>query len=363
MDSQKSKMIGMIGAGVSNMTFLHYFKNNLRFKVTLFEKSKIVSGRVATRRVNGMNYDNGANYLFTKHPEIINLITKELDNSDLITINKYIYPFDKNNKINFNQEEAREHNLLTKYSYKQGIRQLGKLLHNQIQDKVEIQFNKNVTKIVEKMPNHYELFSENESLGLYDALVFGIPSMNLIEVLKNSVFLDESKDLLNRSIKAVSESRYKIIYALAVAFQPKLNFDFYALVNTDREHSISWVSVENEKENHVNVEDTTLLIVQAGEKFSKEAYEKKLSDEETKNLMLGQLNDLVTETKSSKVTFSDLKRWKHALPTKGIDKSVVEELAKKRIYLIGDCLLDRGRVDESMMTGVNLAQLMNTAKF
>ena len=44
---------------------------------------------------------------------------------------------------------------------------------------------------------------------------------------------------------------YKKIYSYAVAFDKKdigdnLN-EFYALVNTDRSHPISWVSIENEK--------------------------------------------------------------------------------------------------------------------
>ena len=355
MDNKK-KILGIVGAGVSNLTFLHYLKMSNSFKISLFEKSKIVSGRAATRRANGFIFDNGANYLFSKHPEIIELITKDLDSTDLITISKSIYPFNRNNIINFNHDEVMVHNQLKKYSYKQGILQLGKLLHNQIMAKTDIIFNKMVTKIIEKEENIYELFSENESLGVFDYLIFGIPSMNLLEILKNSQFLSKNQDLLSRSIESVSLSKYRIIYALALAFQPKIDFNFYGLVNSDREHAISWLSVENEKEGHVIQENTTLLVIQTGDKFSQEVFENNLKDEEITKLIIGELNKLIVETKNVTVTFSDLKRWKYALPTKAIDQKIVEEFANKNLFLIGDCLLNKGRVDEAMMTGINLAK-------
>ena len=50
-----------------------------------------------------------------------NIILNELDRENLVVIKKWIFPFDKDFKIDYDENKAKVHNEKTKYTYKNGI--------------------------------------------------------------------------------------------------------------------------------------------------------------------------------------------------------------------------------------------------
>ena len=61
--------VGIIGAGISGLACAQLLARS-RFKVTLFEKSRGVGGRMATRRFDsGITFDHGAQYFTIRDPE------------------------------------------------------------------------------------------------------------------------------------------------------------------------------------------------------------------------------------------------------------------------------------------------------
>ena len=63
ISKHNKKQIALIGAGVSNLSFLHSLKAKDNIFPNIFERSKVISGRAATRKRNNFFFDNGENLL------------------------------------------------------------------------------------------------------------------------------------------------------------------------------------------------------------------------------------------------------------------------------------------------------------
>jgi renalase len=208
MESIKKKKIALIGAGVFNLAFLNSIKQTDNISITMLERSKIISGRAATKTFENFSFDNGANYFNCTDSRLLSLIK---GNENLVEINKWIYPFDKNNKIDFDDIKAEQHNLNKKYTFKNGISQLGKLLlETTSASDFQLYFSKNITKLVQLENLNWELYSNEENLGEYNYVVAGIPAPNLLRILKLSDF----KANLSEAINSLENNTYKKIFSL-----------------------------------------------------------------------------------------------------------------------------------------------------
>jgi len=368
-NSKNLKKIALIGAGLSNLTFLYSLKAMDNIQVKLFERSKVHSGRAATRIREEYYFDNGANYFNISDPKISQIILRELSTENLVEIKKWIFPFDKDFKINFDENLALYHNQKIKYTYLNGVRNLGDLLLKNSQIKYEIQFSKYVTKIKRNSEsNSWTIYSENENLGEFDYIVFGVPAPNIARVFMNSTFNENEKTFFKNSTEILLNNTYKKIFSLAIAFSKKeigeseeIFNKFFALINSDRKNPISWVCIENEKNRaYLDSKDDLLLVVQMSDEFS--AQHQNLEKDKAFKMILENFFKLFPSLKYKNVKFHDLKFWGHALPNEKLSESLIKELGERNIYVIGDCTVGKGRVDEAMLTGVNLYEQL-FAKF
>lgn len=373
---RKNQKIAVIGAGVSSLSFLYKFNNKptdkLSYSIDLFERSRGLSGRASTRQTEGFIYDNGANYISSTNQRIINTITKELDTSELISIEKWIYPFDRSSVINFDKKEAEDHNKLIKYNYKSGINKIGQLLYEKTnKEYLKTHFSFNVEKVT-LSEEGWEIHSKESKLGFYDYIVFGTPSFNVAKVLSNSEFKNKEDEEFFKSytLKKLEEVEYKKIYSLAIAFEKEqgdgqnidLNLNqnnYYALINSDRQHAVSWISIENEKEGRIpkGKENSLCLIVQMSEEFS-EKYQNEEINLTTKKI-LEEVEKIIPQIKNTKIIFNNLKLWRIALPKNSIDETLIEDMKKRNFFIIGDSLIGKGRVDGAMLTGFELNDYFN----
>jgi renalase len=343
------RKIAVIGAGISSLSFINSIKKTDEVSIDLFERSRGVSGRAATRKSGNYIFDNGASYIFSSNKRVIDTLTKELPTDELTTINKWMFPFDKENNIDMDKIKAQSHNLLTKYTYKSGISTLGKLLYNNFKlSNLSMHYSINIDRIdqiEDEGQIKTEIFAGDKNYGPYDIVLFGMPSLNIAKILSKSKA--DYSDILT----GLEQVKYKKIFSLAIAFEGTYDFDFYALINSDKQHPISWLSVENEKEGHVNEKNATMLIVQMSNKFSEENRENQEGAEE---LIIKEIKGLLPQLNDSKVLFSNLKFWGHALPENKICEKTIELMESKRLYVIGDSIVGKGRVDYAMITGIEI---------
>ncbi len=403
-----SRKIALIGTGISNLTLLHLLKKtpNLKMNIIMFERSKVIGGRVATRKRENLLYDNGANYFDFNDKRIENLIMKDLPTKDLFKINKPVFLFNQKNEI-FTKENlpsfknyksifsyfnSDDRNF---YTYSKGIKTLPELLLNTPERNsseefsYEVKFSKIISRLDSKFKfdennklNYYwNLFTdENENLGCFDKIIFGTPSLNIAKVFDKSDFSvvkklnfydkpsgekfgnfeNREKEFFANVKNDLNLLTYKKVFSMGIAYENSNNEnyfknDFFGLVNIDNKHFISTVFVENEKNKECLVNsDKLFLVVQ----FHENEFTKKLNFEKDKELIIEavkeNLEKLIPQLKGKKVLFHDLKSWGFSFPNNKIIPNLIQGLSERNIEIVGDSISGIGKIDKSMLTSFDL---------
>ncbi|MGK0187132.1 MAG: renalase [Verrucomicrobiales bacterium] len=103
---------------------------------------------------------------------------------------------------------------------------------------------------VQRVGDRWGILGNDDDVGgLFDAVVLTPPAPQVSQVLAQSSFDTEIKSQL---IKALEQSRYHYQLSCVLAFDSIVQRcgDFYALVSTDRQHAIAWLSFEEDKPGH-----------------------------------------------------------------------------------------------------------------
>ena len=97
-----------------------------------------------------------------------------------------------------------------------------------------------------------------------------------------------------------------------------------------------------------------MFICQMSEKFSRECFD--LPQEVINESVIEKLKTLLPELKKEnvKVSYTDAKLWRYALPKNPISVELVEKLKEINIFILGDSLCGKGRVDGAILTGFEL---------
>ena len=114
--------IAIVGAGVSGLAAAWALRE-ASAEVVVFEKSRGVSGRAATRGREGVRYDHGANYFKIDSPALERLVFEELPREGLVDIGRDVWTFDGAGVI---RPGAAGQNAAAKWTYRDGISTLGK---------------------------------------------------------------------------------------------------------------------------------------------------------------------------------------------------------------------------------------------
>jgi len=160
--------IVIIGAGSSGLAAAHTLLD-AGHTVTIFEKSRGVGGRAATRNRAGFIYDYGANYIKPGAPDSVELITKRFYTPDLIDIQKPVWTFDGSQHI---QEGDSTQNAEPKWSYRRGLTTLSRKMAKGL----NIHLSTHVARI-QQQANAWILYNDaGEVMGTFDRVLITIPA-------------------------------------------------------------------------------------------------------------------------------------------------------------------------------------------
>lgn len=338
-----SKQIAIIGAGASGLAAAWKLRNT-NVQITVFEKSRGVSGRAASRTRHGVRFDHGANYFKLDCKPVSQLIREELPTEDLVQIEGDVWTFDRHGQLAPGDPEL---NAEPKWTYTSGISTLGKLLA--AASGADIIHQVRVGELV-RNGERWQLHSDDSAeLGEFDTVLITAPSPQAIELLQASHIEDSlQSDLLAALEPAEFVRQFSVILGIdGVVQRPG---DFFALVNVDRSHDIAWLSFENDKPDRVP-EGQTALIVQLSPDWTSAHFETEV--ESVKAFAAVQAATLLR--RELPVNWSDIQRWKFAHP---FSKAAVESLAAaepKGLFFAGDGLVGKGRVSRAIETGLQAA--------
>lgn len=321
--------VAIIGAGVAGLGAAWGLRQ-LPTQITLFEKSRGVGGRVATRSHGAIRYDHGAQYFKPGSPAVDDLIHRALQTEGLVDIGRPVWTFDGAGQITPGDPAL---NAEPKWVYRDGISELGKRLAAALPPTATVQRQTRVARLDQTLWG-WQLWSDGGAdLGTFDLVLLTPPAPQSATIIEASAMDPGLRDALSAGLR---QATYRAILSAVLGFDSPLPRpgDCYALVNSDREHPISWLAFEEDKPGHVPA-GQSVLIVQMAPAWSVEHFG-------------GERDEVLAEMASRAgallghplpaPAWSDLQRWRYALPNTLADERALALGAPTGLFFAGDAL-------------------------
>ena len=338
--------IGIVGAGAGAAAAAFTVDGAVPdADVTVFEKSGGLCGRAATRRNGELTYDYGANYLKADDERVVELVTETLDDEGLVDVTEPIHVFDADGEVSPGRE-ADEH----KWSYRRGLTQIAKRLFSRTDATVHRRTRVETLRRVGP-ENTWELDdADGETHGPFDVLLLNPPAPQTAELLRTAEWDDPLRETL---LEAVGAVEYRSVWTAVLHYPFALDVPYYALVNTDKEHPVGWISREECKAGHVP-DGETLLVVQANDAWSVAHYD----DDPAENVaaLADHAAEIVGEDRLAEPAWTDHQGWRYAQPEGGVDRGPIDSARDAGLYLLGDWVAGEGRLHAAIANGLDVGE-------
>ena len=338
---------GMAGLGAARMLVA------AGCRVTIYEKSQGVGGRVATRRIEGCILDHGAQIIKPDGSELADVMLEELPAEDLIQISAPTRPYAPDGTL---REPDPARNAERKFTYRYGLTTLPKLLQQPLlEGGVRIRYETRIAAL-EKTREGMVLRDENgETLGIADYIIVTAPTPQAADLLAASRLGEDTAKRVEM-LRAVPYSQCLTLLLGYAAPAPPA--PAYALLAQDRECPLLWLAFEQTKAAERAPNGEGLLIAQFGPQWSAGNY-----DAPGEILLAETLRELKTlfGAEYAAPHWHQVKRWRYSQPRGFADFAAVNS-ADSPVIICGDGLRpDNGRVHQAFASGIEAAQhILNT---
>ncbi|MEY8701785.1 NAD(P)/FAD-dependent oxidoreductase [Francisella philomiragia] len=217
--------VAIIGAGLAGLTAANILKDCAQ--ITIFEKSRGVSGRMSTRYADPYYFDHGAQYFTAKSPEFKEFLKPMIDQGII-----------KNWQANFveikNSEIINKKSWDNEYKHYVGSPRMNAIAQYLAED-LDISLNTRVSSIIKEDKFWIVKDDNNQFLGRFDWIIFAIPSDQLKDLLpQNTLFYNH-----------ISSIKMDSCFSLMLGYDREISLDFDAALVHDE--IISWISVNSSK--------------------------------------------------------------------------------------------------------------------
>lgn len=318
--------IAIIGAGLSGLTAAKKLKNVA--DITLFEKSRGVSGRISTRRAEPYQFDHGAQFFKVRSDLFQSFIDPMIEAG---VVERWDARFVEivNGDITQKRQWGADY---PHYVGVSGMNAVGKWLS---QDLV-INCNTRVSNMV-KQGNQWSLYDEQDKeLGVFDWVISSLPAEQAAVLLPSTSAFDQQ-------LKSVT---MKSCFSLMLGFKDDLSLTFDAALV--RGVNISWISVNSSKPGRNS--DHYCLLVHSTNNWA----DAHIDDDRVQVLdyLCRQTSDVIGQD-VSRADYKAVHGWRFA----NIDKQNGETHLVDQEACIGVCgdWLIQGRVEAAFISGHELA--------
>lgn len=327
--------VAIVGAGVAGAATA--FALGDAADVTVFEAHDVVSGRAATRRRAGCIYDYGANYVRSDDVCVSALVTDTLDEG-LVDIAPPVWTFGEDGDVRPGEDRDD-----CKWTWEGGIGRFAERLLTCSSATVELE---TPVDAVVRDDGGWRLRADG-AFGSFNAVVLTPPAPQTADLLAMSEW-DHS--LRERLVKAARAIPYRTIHSVLLHHPFELKRPWYALVNTDREHEVGWLSREECKSGHVP-DGETLLVVQMAPGWT--------ADDDPVAEAAAATARLLGDDRLASPDWADEHRWQYALPEAGVDGGLIQSAEAHGIYCAGDWVAGEGRVHLAARTGLEVGDRLS----
>ncbi len=335
--------VGVVGAGAGAAALTYVLDGATNAEVTVLEKSGGLCGRAATRRNGDLTYDYGANYLKSDDDRVNDLVREVLGTDGLVDASEPVYTFDSDGEVSPGRE-ADEH----KWSYTEGLTQIAKRLFGATDATVHCRTR--VERIAREDGTWRMTDTDGEEWGPFDALALNPPAPQTADLLRATDWDDDRREAL---LAAVADVEYRSIWSAVLRYPFEIDRPYYALVNTDKEHDVGWISREECKDGHVP-DGESLLVVQSSHKWAVKHYD---SDPAENVAALARMTaDVMDDERLAEPVWSDYQGWRYALPEGGVAGGPVDSAEGAGLYCVGDWVPGEGRIHAAIRNGLETGE-------
>lgn len=318
--------IAVVGAGLAGLVAARRLNNSA--DVTVFEKSRGIGGRMATRYADGFEFDHGAQFFTARTAEFQSFLAPLVD-AGVVADWPAAFAELRGSTVNAVRQwgSAYPHFVGTPR-----MNAVGKFLAEGLDIRLETAVSR-----IERSANGWQLLdSKGANLGGFDWLVLAAPAPQTA-VLGGSV---------PGIVSACDKAWMRACFALLVGFDKVLDLGWQAALVRDAD--ISWISVNSSKPGRTG--STTLVV------HSTNAWADGHFEEDTEHLQHHLVAELgsVLGRDASTARYSKLHRWRYA----NLDRTGGPEYFLDRdlgLAACGDWFI-RGRVEAAFTSGFELAR-------
>lgn len=329
--------VAIVGAGAAGAGAAFALRESAH-RVVVFERAEAVGGRATARRTRGCTYDPGANYLKAEDPRVARLVTETLDATGLVDVERPVWTFESDGTIA--PGEGRDEH---KWTYESG---LSTLVERLLAGSAATVHTGTAVTGLAREADQWRLAGDGEPLGRFDRLVLTPPAPETGALLDAS---DWETDRRDRLVGALQTVPYRPVVSAILHYPFTLDRPFYALVNVDREHAVSWLAREDEKRGHVPAGES-LLVVQLAPGPSA----RRLGDpaEAVCADAASLVADLLGDDRLAEPDWTDRAGWRHALVDEPADASVLRLAGAAGLSFAGDWERGEARVHAALRSGL-----------
>jgi hypothetical protein len=344
MDGERVDL-GIVGAGVAGLAAAHRLREcRPGLNVIVFEESGELGGRAATRQAHGAIFDDGAQYLKTPTGELQHFVAEVLPHDELRDIGPPVWVFDGNSRISPGDQEQ---NADPKWTYIDGIARLAAELAYGLDVRREVRIER-----LAMDQNRFTLFdARGAAVAEAQAVLLTPPAPRTAELIGRSDLPPLRRaSLLNE----LSRASYRPCLSITLGYtRPPRAQPFYALVNTDRQHPISWLALEHTKP-HRAMGGQGVLIAQMAPQWSRQHWDD--DPAVLAKLAAGLVSELLRED-LQQPAWSDCRAWPYALPDSGCDSRSLHN--GDGLFFAGDYLKGQGRIHLALQSGWEAAEAID----
>lgn len=370
--------VAVVGSGVAGAGVATALRDR-EIDVRVLERADTVGGRTATRRRDGCRYDIGANYLSDGSTRVSELV-RTLDDGDLVDIDAPVWTFDADGTISPGDEERADDH---RWTFEDGIATLPRRLFERSTATVRtgvavtgLEYDADEDRWIVGVDgdgdgNRNGAEDENRQIDA-DAVVLTTPGPETASILESST-VDGSADFRFQTLAEAARSiSYRSIHSFALHYPFDLERPYYALVNTDRDHPVSWVAREGEKRGHVP-DGETLLIAQMAPDWSVDHRSTPAADAARE--AAARVATLLDDDRLADPNWTDLVEWRNALPDADVDADAdaettgtgrLRDAESAGLFVASDCTHGRGRIHAALECGLSvgdrLAEFSSTGR-
>ena len=337
--------VAIVGAGAAGAAAAYALDDSAA--VTVFEKSTGVCGRAATRHEAGCHYDYGANYFKDEDPEVTTLVTEVLDTGGLVEIDEPVWTFDGDGEISEGRDSDER-----KWTYREGIDRLAARIFDEMDASVELRTR---IETIAREDERWRLTdTDGEDLGTFDAVLLTPPAPQTATLVRDAEW---ESDLRTELADAIDRVPYRTTLTAVLHYPFEIDLPYYALVNTEGEYDIGWLSREECKPGHVP-DGESLLIVQMAPRWSNERYAE--STERIASAVADATADLLDDDRLAEPDWVDSQGWRLAQPDDAVDGDVLDRATDHDLFVAGDWVAGEGRVHLALRSGLEAGERMAT---